>query len=117
MLARRELLAAARDIRDGLGLGLRGTWILGLVATGRVAIQADVVKRYKVARSIIAEEVAPLTKARLVGCEPLREDRRLLCGLPNRGQRLMTAWGTLWLREWQSDQIGTREMTLYFASD
>jgi hypothetical protein len=76
MLAPRELLAAAQDIRDGFGLGLRGTWILGLVATGRVAIQADVVKRYKVARSIIAEEVALLTKASLVACEPLREDCR-----------------------------------------
>lgn len=74
MLARRELLA--QDIRDGFGLGLRGTWILGLVATGRVAIQADVVKRYKVAPSIIAEEVALLTKAGLVACEPLSEDRR-----------------------------------------
>lgn len=76
MLARRELLAAARDIRDEFALGPRGTWILGLVATGRVTTQADVVKRYKVARSIIAEEVALLAKAGLVACEPHREDRR-----------------------------------------
>lgn len=76
MLARRELLAAARGIREEFALGPRGTWILGLLATGRVTTQADVVKRYKVARSIITEEVALLAKAGLVTCEPHSQDRR-----------------------------------------
>jgi DNA-binding MarR family transcriptional regulator len=76
MLAQRELLAAARDIRDEFELGPRGTWILGLLATGRVTTQADVVRRYKVARSIIAEEVSLLAKADLVACIPHDEDRR-----------------------------------------
>jgi DNA-binding MarR family transcriptional regulator len=76
MLARRQLLAAAQGIREEFALGPRGTWILGLVATGRIATQADVVRRYKVGRSIIAEEVALLIKAGLVACEAHPRDRR-----------------------------------------
>jgi DNA-binding MarR family transcriptional regulator len=76
ILAQRELLAAAQDIRDEYGLGPRGTWILGMIATGRINTQADVVKRYKMGRSMIAEEMALLTKAGLVCCRPHESDRR-----------------------------------------
>lgn len=76
MLAQRELLAAAKGIRDEFGLGPRGTWILGLIATGRIKTQADVVKRYKMGRSMIAEEMALLTRAGLVACTPHESDRR-----------------------------------------
>ncbi len=76
MLAQRELLASAKGIRDEHGLGPRGTWILGLIATGRIKTQADVVKRYQIGRSIIAEEVALLAKAGLVDCTPVKSDRR-----------------------------------------
>jgi DNA-binding MarR family transcriptional regulator len=78
MLARRELLAAARFVRDEYSLGPRGTWIIGLIATGRIETQSDVVKRYKVGRSIIAEEMALLATAGLVGTEQSRSDRRQL---------------------------------------
>ena len=76
MLAQRELLAVAKGIRDEFGLGPRGTWILGLIATGRIKTQADVVRRYKMGRSMIAEEMALLTKAGLVVCTPHELDRR-----------------------------------------
>jgi DNA-binding MarR family transcriptional regulator len=76
MLAQRELLAAAKSIRDEFSLGPRGTWILGLIATGRIKTQADVVRRYKVGRSMIAEEIALLAKAGLINCEPHESDRR-----------------------------------------
>lgn len=77
-LAQRELLSAAQGVRDDYELGPRGTWIIGLIATGRVKTQSDVVKRYDVGRSIIAEEMAQLTKSGLVRCEPSASDRRHL---------------------------------------
>lgn len=76
MRAQRELLSAARNIREEFGLGPRGTWILGLMATGRIRTQADVVRRYDVGRSIIAEEMARLTQAGLVLSERDGGDRR-----------------------------------------
>lgn len=93
MLAQRELLTAAKDIRDEFGLGPRGTWILGLIATGQIKTQADVVKRYKIGRSMIAEEMALLTKAGLVACTPHETDRRqialCLTGLGERANARM----------------------------
>lgn len=76
MRAQRELLSAARGIREEFALGPRGTWILGLIATGRIRTQADVVKRYDLGRSIIAEEMARLTQAGLVQSERDGGDRR-----------------------------------------
>lgn len=77
-LAQRELLSAAQGVRDEYGLGPRGTWIIGLIATGRVKTQSDVVKRYGIGRSIIAEEMAQLTRSGLVHCAPSAADRRHL---------------------------------------
>lgn len=94
MLAQRELLAAAKGIRDEFGLGPRGTWILGLIATGRIKTQADVVKRYKMGRSLIAEEMALLTKAGLVTCTPHESDRRQIAlGLTEQGARANARMG------------------------
>jgi DNA-binding MarR family transcriptional regulator len=94
MLAQRELLAAAKGIRDEFDLGPRGTWILGLIATGRIKTQADVVKRYKLGRSIIAEEMALLTKAGLVACTPHESDRRqITVSLTESGVRANTRMG------------------------
>lgn len=77
-LAQRELLSAAQEVRDEYSLGPRGTWIIGLIATGRVMTQSDVVKRYKIGRSLIADEVAQLTRSGLVRAEPNASDRRHL---------------------------------------
>lgn len=94
MLAQRELLAAAKGIRDEFGLGPRGTWILGLIATGRIRTQADVVKRYKMGRSMIAEEMALLTKAGLVACTPHESDRRQIAlSLTELGERANVRMG------------------------
>lgn len=94
MLAQRELLAAAKGIRDEFDLGPRGTWILGLIATGRIKTQADIVKRYKLGRSMIAEEMALLTKAGLVACTPHESDRRqITVSLTEWGVRANTRMG------------------------
>jgi DNA-binding MarR family transcriptional regulator len=63
-------------VRDAYSLGPRGPWIIGLISSGRVRTQSDLVKRYKVGRSIIAEEVAPLTAAGLISARQSSSDRR-----------------------------------------
>jgi DNA-binding MarR family transcriptional regulator len=76
--ARTALLAAAKEVREEYSLGLRGPWIIGLISSGRIRTQSDLVRRYQVGRSIIAEEVAPLTAAGLVSTRPSPSDRRQL---------------------------------------
>lgn len=77
-LGQRNLLSAANGVREAYSLGPRGVWILGKIATGRVKTQSDVVKAYDVGRSIIAEEMALLTKSGLVVAEQSPTDRRQL---------------------------------------
>jgi DNA-binding MarR family transcriptional regulator len=76
--ARTALLSAAKEVRTEYSLGLRGPWIIGLISSGRIRTQSDLVRHYQVGRSIIAEEVAPLTAAGLVSTRPSPSDRRQL---------------------------------------
>jgi DNA-binding MarR family transcriptional regulator len=77
-LGQHNLLAAANVVRETYSLGPRGVWIIGKIATGRVKTQSDVVKAYGVGRSIIAEEMAILTRNGLVVAEQSPTDRRQL---------------------------------------
>lgn len=77
-LGQRNLLSAANIVRETYSIGPRGVWIIGKIGTGRVKTQSDVVKDYAVGRSIIAEEMALLTRGGLVIAEQSPTDRRQL---------------------------------------
>ena len=75
-VARKELFAPVEAFRKRFALGPRGVWIIGLVATGRVRVQSDIARLWRIGRSTVAEEIAPLTRAGLVTSYPDTSDRR-----------------------------------------
>src|SRR5438093_113912 len=77
-VAQRQLTAAAKAIRDEFVLGPRGPFILGQIASERVRSQSDLVRYYKVGRSIITEEVQMLAEAGLVASQKSEDDARQL---------------------------------------
>jgi DNA-binding MarR family transcriptional regulator len=76
--AQRALLSAANTLREEYRLGRRGPWIVGQLAKGHLRTQADVVKYYKVGRSIITDEMRPLLQAGLVATRRYEADSRQL---------------------------------------
>ncbi|MFD1613203.1 hypothetical protein ACFSCW_15465 [Sphingomonas tabacisoli] len=76
--AQRELVSAVKDLRDDYRLGPRGPWIVGQINRGQFRTQADVVRYYKVGRSIITDEMRMLHQAGLVATRTYENDARQL---------------------------------------
>lgn len=75
-LASRPLKSATRNVTGAYGLGPRGAWILRLIETGQVVHPLDITNFFHISRSVITEELAQLTKSRLIAYRKSNEDRR-----------------------------------------
>ena len=67
---------AIAGITEDYRLGPRGAWILRLIETGQVIYPLDVTNFFHISRSVITEELAVLTKRRLIVYRKSKQDRR-----------------------------------------
>jgi DNA-binding MarR family transcriptional regulator len=89
VLAPRVLKSVTRQITTEYRLGPHGAWILRLIGNGQVVYPLDVTQYFHIGRSIISDELARLTRARLIGYRQSRADgRRVELTLTPLGKRV-----------------------------
>lgn len=75
VFAQRPIRAAAREVTRRYKLGPRGSFILGLIASG-ISYPHELASLLKIGRSLVTSELARLTAAGLVVASPGEQDRR-----------------------------------------